>query len=544
MNTQVGLGLRHSFHEEVLSSKPHELQVPWFEVITENYLFFDGHPRQFLRKIRDIYPLVFHGVSLSIGSLEPPRKDYLLQLKKLIFEFEPLWISDHLCWTYLGAENSHDLLPVAFTEESLQRITSKVQQVQEILGRKIYLENPSAYVDFAANQYSEQQFISELCKKSGCGLLLDLNNLVVNHHNLGYNSLAYLEQLKNCDVRQIHLAGHTVNEKVRIDTHDADISQEVLDLLPYAKKLWPHANPMIEWDDKIPPLSYLLEQRRKIDSLWNSSDLLSLPDSETTKPLAFARLDSDTHQKFWGLLKKNDFISEADVQTAEILKLDCPTPAVVGMNVYSSAYYSRLIEVLGKDFPVLKVLLDELFPDVLMLYLTKYPSTYDSIDFVGNNLARFIAEYDFSFDLGVNKQIISDVAAFENLSGVCSVAFADSRPLLNVKEFTEADWHSRKIGLSSTVLLFKAGCEVHPVIDAVKAGAIPEIPELQPQYYLFYREETQTRWRQLDEVEFYFFSQFANAKSFVDAINSDESKLQHYSQLLFANKSYFTSDAP
>lgn len=540
-NSQVGLGLRHSFHEEVLSN--HKLQVPWFEVITENYLFFDGHPRQFLRKIREIYPLVFHGVSLSIGSLEPVRMDYLLQLKKLIQEFEPLWISDHLCWTYLGRENSHDLLPVAFTDESLARITTKVQQVQEILGCKIYLENPSAYVDFAANEYSEQQFISELCKKSGCGLLLDLNNLVVNHHNLGYNPLAYLEQLKNCDVRQIHLAGHTVNEQVRIDTHDADISQEVLDLLPYAKKLWPHANPMIEWDDKIPPLSYLLEQRLKIDTLWNAETNLSLPKSEISVPLASLQQDSDIHQKFWSLLKKNDFISEADVQTAKILKSDCPTPANIGMGVYSSAYYSRLIEVLGKDFPVLKVLLDEVFPDVIRLYLAKYPSTFDSIDFVGNNLARFISEFDFGFDLGVDPQIISDVAAFENLSGLCSVVFADPRLPLNAKDFTEADWQHRKIGLCSTVLLFKAGCEVHPVLEAVKAGTIPEIPELQTSYYLFYREQMQTRWRKLDEAEFYFFDRFTKASSFVEALNADASNLQHYSQLLFANENLFISDA-
>lgn len=541
MNSQVGLGLRHTFHEEVLANKP---QIPWFEVITENYLLFDGYPRQFLRKIRDIYPLVFHGVSLSIGSLEPVRQDYLLQLKVLIKEFEPLWISDHLCWTYLGAENSHDLLPVPLTKESLARITTKVQQVQEILGRKIYLENPSAYVDFAANEYSEQQFISELCEKSGCGLLLDLNNLIVNRHNLGYNPLAYLEQLKNCDVRQIHLAGHTVNEHVRIDTHDADISQEVLDLLPFAKKLWPHANPMIEWDDKIPPLSYLLEQRLKIDSLWNSEFALSLPKSKDSEPPVAAPPDSDLHQKFWSLLKKKDFISESEVQTAKILKAGCPTPAHVGMNVYSSAYYSRLIEVLQKDFPVLKVLLDELFPEVIMLYLEKYPSTFDSIDFVGNNLPRFISEFDFDFDLGVNQQIISDVAAFENLSGLCSVLFADKRPPLHTKEFTEADWHHRKIGLSSNVLLFKAGCEVHPVLEAVKAGAIPEIPELQINYYLFYREHLQTHWRKLSEAEYYFFERFAKPTNFVEALNPDASNLQQFSQLLFANESFFTSDAP
>ena len=538
MNNTVGLGLRRSFHEQVLKSKP---DVPWFEVITENYLFFDGYPRQFLHKIRESYPLVLHGVSLSIGSLEPPRKDYLLQLKKLIAEFEPLWISDHLCWTYHGTENSHDLLPVAFTRESLRRITAKVLQVQEFLGQKIYLENPSAYVDFAANEYSEQDFISELCKNAGCGLLLDLNNLVVNHYNLGYNAHNYLEQLKNCDVQQIHLAGHSIKEQVRIDTHDADISQEVLALLPHAKKLWPQANPMIEWDDKIPPLSYLLEQRIKIDSLWNSQALQKFQSgSLQAVPAGIpAGQDSEIHQKFWQLLKKNDWVSETDVLQAKILNPACPTPAHVGINVYSSAYYSRLIEVLEKDFPVLKILLDELFPDVVLLYLAAYPSTFDSIDFVGNNLAHFISENRFGFDLGVDKQVISDVAAFENLSGLCSVVFADSAPILRVKDFTEADWTNRKIRLSSTVLLLKTGCEVHRVLEAVKAGTVPEIPELQTCYYLFHREDGTTRWRQLSETEFDFFNCFTSASTFVTALNSETSNLQLCSQLLFANEGFF-----
>ena len=156
MKSTVGLGLRHSFHGYVLENKP---AVPFFEVITENYLFFDGAPRSFLRKIRETYPLVFHGVSLSIGSLEPIRTDSLTPLKRMINEFQPLWVSDHLCWTYNGQENSHDLLPVPFTKESLKRIISKTQQVQDFLGQKIYLENPSAYVDFKNNEYLEEDFI-------------------------------------------------------------------------------------------------------------------------------------------------------------------------------------------------------------------------------------------------------------------------------------------------------------------------------------------------------------------------------------------------
>lgn len=538
MHNSVGLGLRHPFHDYVLTERP---AVPWFEVITENYLFFDGPPRNFLRRVSENYPLVFHGVSLSIGSLEPIRHHYLAQLKKLIKEYRPLWISDHLCWTYNGAENSHDLLPVPFTRESLARIKSKVQQVQDFLGQKIYLENPSAYVDFAQNELTEQDFISELCQSSGCGLLLDLNNLVVNQHNLGYKPLHYLDRIKNCDVRQIHLAGHTIKENVRIDTHDADISQEVLDLLPYAKELWPNANPMLEWDDKIPPIEYLLKQRDKISDLWNS-DKKNLPPVKILPSLQRPEIQADKvlHQNFWQMLKKTDYVTENDIMESQILSHQCPTPAQVGMNVYSSAYYARLLEVLEKDFPVLKSVLNELFPDVGMAYLAAHPSTYDSIDFIGNNLAGFIGETDFGFDLGVDRKIIKDVAAFENITGLCSVAFSDRSPALSVKQLSEEDWSSRKIRLNSTVMLYQASCEIHAVIDAVKAGQTPEIPELQTRYYVFYRHDDHTHWRSIGEEEFFFLNRFSQPRTFVESLNEDASNLPQFSQLLFANEHFFS----
>ncbi len=539
MKKSAGLGLRHSFHNTVLETKP---AVPWFEVITENYLFFDGHPRNFLRQIRANYPLVFHGVSLSIGSLEPIRNDYLQQLKKLIAEFKPLWVSDHLCWTYNGTENSHDLLPVPFTKESLNRISTKVQQVQDFLGQKIYLENPSAYVDFAQNEYLEEDFIAELCNRAGCGLLLDLNNLVVNQYNLGYQPANYLEKIKNVEVRQIHLAGHTIKEKVRIDTHDHDISQDVLDLLPLAKSLWPDANPMIEWDDKIPPLDYLLEQRTKIDRLWNADPaLIQAIKTQPNEIKAFKPAsDQQLHHGFWELLKKEDVISDQDTLEAGIFKNELPTPSSVGMNVYSSAYYSRIIEVLEKDFPVLKNVLDELFAHVMMEYLKVHPSTFDSIDFVGNKLATFFKEHAFDVDLGVDQKIIADVAAFENLSGLCSIAFSDTLPNLAVREFSEDDWTNCKLTLKPYVLLYRANCEIHHVIEAVKQAEIPEVPELKTSYYLFYRDGLHSHYRMVSETEFFFFDQFLQPRSFVAALGDDAEKIQSYSQILFKNENLFS----
>ncbi len=206
---------------------------------------------------------------------------------------------------------------------------------------------------------------------------MDLNNLVVNQYNLGYQPVQYLEKIKNCEVRQIHLAGHTVKEKVRIDTHDCDISQEALDLLPIAQKYWPDANPMIEWDDKIPPIEYLLKQREKIQNLMELNVVASAASYESlqtnfpsTKHSKSTVSENEKHQFFWALLKSDDYVEKNvteqlqknDLESLNLLKDNCPTPANVGMNVYSSAYYNRLIEVLEKDFPVLKTILDEFYP--------------------------------------------------------------------------------------------------------------------------------------------------------------------------------------
>lgn len=539
MKSTVGLGLRHSFHSYVLEHKP---AVPFFEVITENYLYFDGSPRSFLRQIRENYPLVFHGVSLSIGSLEPIRIDYLTQLKKMTEEFQPLWVSDHLCWTYNGTENSHDLLPIPFTKKSLKRIISKTQQVQEFLGQKIYLESPSAYVDFKANDYSEEDFINELCKHTGCGLLLDLNNLVVNQYNLGYSPINYLNTIKQCDVKQIHLAGHTIKEKVRIDTHDSDISQEVLDLLPMAKHFWPEANPMIEWDDKIPPIDFLLDLREKIETKWNVAAFIKAnqPTISNSVNSKISLTDKEKYQTFWKILKTEDYVNESDVQTANILKADLPTPAHIGMNVYSSGYYNRQLEVLEKVFPVLKTMLDDVFNDVMLEYLDHFPSTHTSIDFIGNKLAEFIKEHEFSYSLGVDKLIISDIANFENSKNLSLVAFADKYQTLNAKLLTETDWINKRLKLKSEVLVRRFNSEIHRAFESIQQNETPEIPSLKTTNYVFYRQGHEFICKKISDNEFNFFNSFSSFKIFSGAINTQQfEQVQMLAELLLKNENLF-----
>lgn len=539
MKSTVGLGLRHSFHNYVLENKP---AVPFFEVITENYLFFDGAPRNFLKNIRQDYPLAFHGVSLSIGSLEPVRLDYVTQLKKMISEYQPIWVSDHLCWTFNGKENSHDLLPIPFTKNSLERIVSKMQYVQEFLGRKIYLENPSAYIDFISNEYLEEDFIKELCTRSGCGLLLDLNNLVVNQYNLGYKPTNYLNTIKDCDVKQIHLAGHTVKEKVRIDTHDSPISQEVLDLLPLAKQFWPEASPMIEWDDKIPAIHDLLNLRDEIEHKWQASANLTLNfNSDLTNPPTNKQTDeTENYQNFWNLLKSEEQISLAMVQNADLLKTNLPTPAYIGMNVYSSAYYNRLVEVLEKTFPVLKVALSDYFSDVMLDYLKSYPSTFSSIDFVGQDLGLFIFNTSFSFDLGVDKLILSDIANFEYTRSLAAIIPSEKNKNLIVKEFSKDDWIYKKIKLKSDVLVLILNSAANEAVSAIELNEVPEIPELKTACYVFYRNDGIVSWQKISEDCANFLNLFVKPWSFTEGVGDiSADNIQKNAELLFENEKLF-----
>jgi uncharacterized protein len=539
MKSSVGLGLRHSFHNYVLENKP---AVPFFEIITENYLYFDGAPRSFLKKIRNDYDLVFHGVSLSIGSLEPVRQDYLVQLKKMILEFKPLWVSDHLCWTFNGKENSHDLLPIPFTKNALDRIVRKTQFVQEFLGQKIYLENPSAYVDFKSNEYPEEEFIKELCDRSGCGLLLDLNNLVVNQYNLGYDPKNYLSKVKNCDVKQLHLAGHTIKQNVRIDTHDSPISQEVLDLIPISQQFWPNAHPMIEWDDKIPPIQDLLDLRNEIELLWNTQSPVKIKDAELTNTLQKLSITKEEalFENFWTLLKCEDYIPSTKIDETDLFNQNLPTPPYVGMNVYSSAYYNRLLDVLEKTFPVLNKALGDYFKDVGLEYIKAYPSTFSSIDFIGENLSRFILEKEFSFDLGADKLILSDIANFEYSRNIAGVLASEQSPTLSVLKFNEADWSNTKIKIKSETLVLRFNSKIHESIQSLEMNNVPEIPALEETYYVFYRTGDLVSYKNIDASCASFLNSFKDFKSFTEYIDdTNVASLKLAANYLFENENLF-----
>jgi uncharacterized protein (UPF0276 family) len=252
-----GLGLRPEHYEEIAATPG---RVSWLEALSENYMVPGGSPMRWLDRLRRDYPMALHGVSLSIGSIDPLDRGYLDELKALADRVQPMWVSDHLCFTGLRGQNMHDLLPLPYTEEALNHVAERVMQVQDHLGGRLVLENVSSYVTYAASELSEWEFIAELAKRADCEILLDVNNVYVSAFNHEFDARAFLRAMPRERVRQFHLAGHTHKGSHIIDTHDEPIVPDVWTLYAEAVRLFPGVPTMIERDANIPPYAELLAE--------------------------------------------------------------------------------------------------------------------------------------------------------------------------------------------------------------------------------------------------------------------------------------------
>ena len=259
-----GLGLRKEHYETVLAERP---DVDWFEIISENYMVDGGKPLDYLTRIREHYPMVMHGVSMSIGSTEPLNFDYLKKLKSLVERVEPEWISDHLCWTGVNGLNLHDLMPLPYTEEAINHVADRVSQVQDYLGRQMLLENVSSYVSYSDSTMTEWEFLREVAERADCHILLDLNNIYVSAYNHNFDPYTYLTAIPTERVYQFHLAGHTHENNLIIDTHDHPIADPVFDLYAAAVEHFGRVSTMIERDDNIPPLPELLTELEQVKNI-------------------------------------------------------------------------------------------------------------------------------------------------------------------------------------------------------------------------------------------------------------------------------------
>lgn len=256
----IGVGLRPVHYGYVLENRP---RMDWFEIISENFMAPGGRPLEVLEAVRENYPIAMHGVSMSIGSADPLRRDYLERLRLVARRFEPAWISDHLCWTGAGGNNLHDLLPLPYTQETVRHVARRIREVQDFLERPILIENVSSYMQYRISRMSEREFLAAVAEEADCGILLDINNIFVNAFNHGFDAHAYIDAVPARRVIQFHLAGHSDHGSYLLDTHDHPVRNEVWSLYEYALRRLGRVSALLEWDDNIPEFPILAETAYK-----------------------------------------------------------------------------------------------------------------------------------------------------------------------------------------------------------------------------------------------------------------------------------------
>lgn len=269
---RAGIGLRAAHHSQIVASRQ---DIGWVEAHSENYFAPGGPQRAALLQIRSLYPLSLHGVGLSIGSIDPLNQDHLEHLARLDRDFEPALISEHLSWSSVDGRYTNDLLPLPYTEEALCHVVRRVEQVQSFLGRRILIENVSSYLRFADAQLTEWDFLNALAKESGCGILLDVNNIYVSAMNHRFDALEYLRGISRNAVGEIHLAGHSISHigdrEIRIDTHGTFVCDAVWELYRATLERFGPLPTLIEWDTDIPALDVLVAEAQKADRIMENS---------------------------------------------------------------------------------------------------------------------------------------------------------------------------------------------------------------------------------------------------------------------------------
>jgi uncharacterized protein (UPF0276 family) len=492
----AGLGLRREHYREFVEQPPRE--VAWLEVISENYLVAGGKPLHFLDRIRRDYPMVMHGVSLSIGSTDPLRRDYLRDIAALARRIEPAWISDHLCWTSVGGRQSHDLLPLALTENSIRHVARRVSEVQDMLGRRLVLENVSSYLRHACDEMDEAEFLKAVLRESDCLLLLDVNNVYVSSRNHRFDPFAYLDGLPAERIVQIHLAGHQDLGDIVIDTHDHPIRDEVWALYAHAIDRFGAIPTMIERDDDIPPLATLLEELTRVRELLGA---------RRAQPL--------------GELQSGLFAAITTNDCPKGLIADAAASGARGLAVYRRAYLARLREALADNYSgCARALGDARFSRLADAYAAACPPTEPSLRHYGDRLGDFIdttladqrrtedatAEYPTDGIL-VPHPAFGDLA---RLDWALRATFdaADARPLAAtaLSALAAEAWPGLRFALLPSARLLTLDWSVEAawhLLNEAALGDEPVLPEptAHVHHLLIWRPALETRWRSIEADE-------------------------------------------
>lgn len=530
-NLGFGLGLRVPHYSHIFEHQP---KVDWFEIISENFMDTGGRPQRNLAKIREHYPVVMHGVAMSIGTVDPINSDYLKKLKTLADWVQPAWISDHLCWTGVAHKNSHDLLPVPYTEEALKHIVSRIKQVQDYLGREIALENPSTYLEFKTSHIAEAQFIAEMAKQSGCNLLLDVNNVYVSSYNHRLDPKAYIDALPLDKVIQIHLSGHSNMGTHIIDTHDDHVVDEVWSLYKYVvHKAGRVPNTMVEWDDKIPEWDVLNTELGKAKAAAKDArNYAPLPNlvvkqqryvANSITPLAQAQTTMQNAILLGAGIdsKPDDWI----LAKAEFAPKD-------QLAVYVNAYRYRLYDVTAEDYPVLKVAMAEDAFDVL---LKDFVNTAHSEHFNIAHYAALLPEYmkqrgenPFAIEIAILENAISQLADYPETTPLAPEHLAGLDP----EKFMEMRLHPR-----TALQLFAFDYPVNAYYRAVKEEQSPTIPEPHEIYLAVFRHEDVVWRMELAENEYQLLQKIFAGQPIGAALEALQAELSLSEDELIANLS-------
>ncbi len=513
-----GLGLRIPHYAHILETRP---AVDWFEIISENFMDTDGRPKRNLAKIRAHYPIVMHGVAMSIGTADPLNSEYMRKLKALKNAVNPAWISDHLCWTGIAHKTSHDLLPVPYTEEALRHITQRIKNVQDFLECSIALENPSTYLEFKSSKMPEAEFIARMAKDSGCHLLLDVNNVYVTCYNHRLDAKAYIDALPLNHVAQIHLSGHSHMGTHIIDTHDDHVVDEVWALYKYVMhKAARPINTMVEWDDNIPEFSTVFAELEKAKAAAKDAQHYApLPDLATPHAAYRANIvttlaDAQTHMQH-AILNGGD-----DEPAAWIKPKENFSPAEQ-LDVYINGYRYRLYNVTAEDYPVLKHALgNDAFGDMLMDCINAIPATHFNIARYSVHVPEFLARHATATPLAL------EIAQLE--SAIAQLLDAkETTPLLpqHISHLTPEALMETALKPRAALQLFAFQYPVNSYYNAVRDKHLPNLPEKLESFLVAYRHDDEV-WRlPLDENEYHLLKNIFSGMMIADALEKTQSQL-------------------
>ncbi len=522
-----GAGLRHKHYPVVTEEWP---KMDWFEAISENYMDTGGRPLAILEKVRQHYPVALHGTALSIGSIDPPNENYLKRLKALIERIDPFIVSDHLCWSGVNGEVLHDLLPLPFTEEAIDHVVRHVDEVQNFLGRRILMENVSTYLTYRHSVIPEWEFLTEVAKRSGCGILIDVNNIYVNAVNHKFDPLEYLEAIPGDYVGQIHLAGHTDMGKFLFDTHSAHVIAPVWNLYREALKRWGRISTLIEWDEHIPEFSELVAEVEKTREIYLSfpdeSELMQKPVTAGAHHRAISDEKAPTLKEV-ELWMKSHIVHTKNVripQTIEVgLNPQGGDPGEERLSVYAGGYVARIYESLKEVYETIFHLLeDEIFSRLAEGYAETYASQHYNLNFAGRHFAEYLVAQKIMREF----PFLADLARFEWFISEAFHAF-DAPPLdssrLSALSLEEWD-HARVVFQPSVALVHSSWplVELWKMRNLAKEEWPLDIKQLKknPAWILIGRRGLQVRCEFLTQVQYDFIQSLLAGKTLGEALEA------------------------